>query len=200
MKILTCLKNVLLLPAMISAGSFCVGRGNPPKSQSPKEQSEGYYWYEAVFLHKEDVEAAFRTASDRFPNYEFVPNDFHVTTQFKPNPKHESLYGTAVTVHITGYISGSVQDRKEDLVSENEGFLVEISSADENMQLLLDVCNRIWHITGSYTGAAKYTEHLDFSTARPMDLTLEGVFGMADSSGLVILQSIKQPGISGEEI
>ena len=188
MKIRTCLKKVVLLLAMIAVCCFFVGCGNTTNNLSPMEQAEGYYWYEAVFLQKEDVEAAFRTASAHFPDYEYVPDDFHVTTQFKPEPKHESLYGTTVTVHIIGYTSGAVQIPEEGLISENEGFLVEVSSADEEMQALLDGVNRVWHITGSYSGAAKYTGQLDFSDAMPIDVTIEGVFGMADTAGMVILE------------
>ena len=139
-------------------------------------------------MNKEDVEAAFRTASDHFPNYKYVPDAFHVTVQLKPEPKHESLYGTAVTVHIIGYTSGAVQDPEEDVISENEGFLVEVSSADKDMQALLESINRVWHITGSYSGAAKYTSQLDFSNAVPIDITIEGVFGVADTTGKVILE------------
>ena len=173
---------------MIAVCCFFIGCGSPPKNQSPQEQAEGYYWYEAVILHNEEVEAAFRTASDHFPKYEYVPDAFHVTTKYKPELKHENLYGTAVTVHIIAYTAGAVQAPEEGLISENEGFLVEVSSADEEMQSLLDSCDRIWHITGSYTGAAKYTGQLDFSNAIPIDVTIEGVFGLADSAGKVILE------------
>lgn len=30
------------------------------KHQSPQEQNEGYYWYEAIFLDKEEVVSIFR--------------------------------------------------------------------------------------------------------------------------------------------
>ena len=90
-------------------------------------------------------------------------------------------------MHIIGYTSGTVQDPEEGHISENEGFLIEVSSADEDMQALLDSIDRVWHITGSYSGAAKYTGKLDFSNAVPIDLTIEGVFGMADTKGTVIL-------------
>ena len=160
MKIHTCCKKVLLFLAMIAVCGFFIECGSSSNHLSPLEQEEGYYWYEAIFLQKDDVEAAFRTASDHFPNYEYVPDDFHVTTQFKPDPKHESLYGTAVTVHITGYTTGAVQAPEGDLISENEGFLVEVSSSGQ----------------------------LDFSNAMPIDLTIEGVFGLGDTTGMVILE------------
>ena len=53
---------------------------------------------------------------------------------------------------------------------------------------MLDSYDRNWHITGSYSGAAKYTGRLDFSDAIPIDLTIEGVFGLGDSTGKLILE------------
>lgn len=158
------------------------------KHQSPQEQTEGYYWYEAVFLDAEEVEQVFSMESDDYPNFEFVPESFHVTTQFKPETKNEDLYGTPVTIHIIGYASGSVQDTQENITSNNEGLLVELSSTDEMMQALIDNYDKTYHITGSYSVGAKYTEQLDFSNVTPIDITIEGVFGMADSNGTVILE------------
>ena len=182
-------QNILVFLVMSIVCCSFAGCGNTRNSQSPQEESEGYYWYEAIFLQTEDVEKAFKTVSDQFPLYKYVPDDFHVTTKYKPETKHENLYGTAVTVHITGYVSGMVHDTEEDFVSENEGLLVEVSSTNEEMQALIDSIERTWHITGSYSGAAKYTNYLDFSSAVPMDITIKGVFGMADSEGNVILEA-----------
>ena len=67
MKIHTCCKKVLLFLAMIAVCCFFVGCGSSSNNLSPLEQEEGYYWYEAIFLQKDDVEAAFRTASDHSP-------------------------------------------------------------------------------------------------------------------------------------
>ena len=159
-----------------------------PKHQSPMELAEGYYWYEGFFLDQEDVENAFRTVEENYPKYEYIPDLFHVTTQYKPDPKHESLYGTPVAIHIIGYVSGVVEDLEEDITSDNEGLLVEVTSSDEDMQALIDSIDKVWHITGSYSAAAKYTGHLDFSDAVPSDMTIEGIFGMADSDGKVTLQ------------
>ena len=160
--------------------------GRSEKHQSPQEEALGYYWYEAVFPDRAEIEGIFRTVSDRYPEYEFVPDYFHVTTQYKPEMKHEDLYGSPVTVHIIGYANGSVRDELENVTSDNEGLLVEISSPVKGMQDLIDSCDKIWHITGSYSFAAKYTGQLDFSRLTPLDITVEGVFGMADSDGTVI--------------
>lgn len=158
------------------------------KHQSPQEKAIWYFWYEAVFLDRESVETAFKSVSKNYPKFDFVPRMFHVTTAFKPEPKHEELYGSVVSFHITRYTSSPVSNEKEGVVSENEGFIVEISSSDEKIQDYLDSCKKIWHITGSYTIAAKYTGQLDFSDVTPVDLTLKGVFGLGDSEGKLILE------------
>ena len=64
---------------------------------------------------------------------------------------------------------------------------MEVSSTDEEMQALIDSCDKQLHITGSYSVAAKYTGQLDFSGVTPIEITIEGVFGIADSDGAVIL-------------
>ena len=109
---------------MIAVCCFFVGCGSSSNNLSPLEQEEGYYWYEAIFLQKDDVEEAFRTASDHFPNYEYVPDDFHVTTQFKPDPKHESLYGTAVTVLSPVIPQERYRLRRETLFLRTRAFLL----------------------------------------------------------------------------
>ena len=173
---------IFLTCSILLAFSGC---GRSREHQSPQEKALGYFWYEAVFLDKEDVENAFIEASGSFPKYKFVPYDFHVTTSFKPAPKHAELYGTPVTVHIIRYAYGTIQDVQEKTFSDNEGLLVELSSTDKRMQDLIDSTDKTFHITGSYTGAGKYTEQLDFSDGTPIDITIEGVFGMSDNKGNV---------------
>lgn len=179
----------LLTCSMLWTFSGC---NRTQQHQSPQEKALGYFWYEAVFLDKEEVENVFRMASNKYPEYN-VPGNYHVTTDYMtdsmPEPKNENLYGTPVTVHIIGYASGPVQDLEEDITSYNEGLLVELSSTDERMQDLIDSRDKIWHITGSYSVAAKYTEQLDFSDATPLDITIEGVFGKADHEGNIILDT-----------
>lgn len=156
--------------------------------QSEQELAEGYYWYEAIFLDGEEIQAAFQSVSEDYPKYNVSPLEYHVTTGYKPDLRHEDLYGSPVIIHITGYTYGAVSDTDEDVVSYNEGFIVEVTSPDEKMQELIDSIDRVWHITGSYTYAAKYTGQLDFSDVTPVDLTIKGVFGLADSEGKLILE------------
>ena len=149
--------------------------------QSDAEKARGYYYYEAIFLDKDEVLKAFKQAAPDYPKNALTPPEFHVTTAFKPEEKHMSLYGTKVTVHITGYTSGTV--RRDDGAGEssNEGFLVELSTDNEEMQALIDSYDKVMHITGSYSAEGYYTEFLDWSKMTPMDITLTGTFGGADS-------------------
>lgn len=158
------------------------------RTSKPTVKGLRFFWYEAVFLDKADVENAFVEASSKFPKYMFVPHNFHVTTSFMPEPKHEELYGTPVTVHIVKYTHGTIQDEEENTTSDNEGFLVELSSTDERLQELIDSAGKTFHITGSYTGGGKYTERLDFSDGTPVDITIEGTFGVSDNNGNITLE------------
>ena len=149
--------------------------------QSDAEKARGYYYYEAIFLDKDEVLNAFRQAAPDYPKNDLTPPEFHVTTAFQPEEKHTSLYGTKVTVHIVGYASGTVHRDDGAGESSNEGFLVELSTDNEEMQALLDSYDKVWHITGSYSAEGYYTEFLDWSKTTPMDITVTGTFGGADS-------------------
>ena len=182
-------KCIALVAVLLTAAlCLCLTGCSRPESgvsgqahQSQAEIDEGYYYYESILLDKAEVVKAFRQANRDFPKYRVSPPEFHVTTEFMPAEKHNSLYGTKVTVHIVGYTYGAVYDAEDDVTSKNEGFRVEVSSDDKDMQKLLDGYDKTWHITGSYTEGGKYTEQLDWSKAKPVDITLEGTFGGADS-------------------
>ena len=66
---------------------------------------------------------------------------------------------------------------------------MEVSSEDPEMQELLDSIDKNWHITGSYTTAARYTKYMDFSDADPVDFILKGTFGWCDSDNNLVLES-----------
>ena len=187
MSVPSCLKKATVFILVCSALLTFTVSGRAEKHISPQEEAMGYFRYEAVFLDREEVEEIFQTVSDQYPLYEYTPDHFHVTTQFRPETEHEELYGLPVTVHIIGYAKGSVQDTQEGVTSDNEGLLVEISSTDERLQDLIDSIDRVWHITGSYSGAAMYSKQLDFSHAIPIDITITGIFGMGDSNEAVRL-------------
>ena len=106
--------------------------------QSDAEKARGYYYYEAIFLDKDEVLKAFKQAAPDYPKNDLTPPEFHVTTAFQPEEKHTSLYGTKVTVHIVGYTSGTVHRDDGAGESSNEGFLVELSTDNKEMQDLID--------------------------------------------------------------
>lgn len=153
------------------------------KHKSQEELKEGYYYYEGIFLPADKVIEVFKLVSDEYPRYSVVPDQFHVTTEYLPETTHEELYGTEVTVHITGYKYGTVIDPEDGSSSQNEGFKVEVLSEDSAMQEFLNSIDRNWHITGSYSTAARYTKYMDFSDAVPVDFTITGRFGRGDSDG-----------------
>ena len=161
------------------------------RHKSKEEIEIGYYYFEGIFLSTEEVTKAFRSASDEFPRYPVVPETFHITTEYMPETTHENLYGTEVTVHITGYKYGTSIDETDGSTSENEGFKVEVTSQDPEMQELIDSIHKTWHITGSYTTAARYTKYMDFSDAEPVDFMLTGTFGWSDSDNKLVLTKSK---------
>ena len=67
------------------------------------------------------------------------------------------------------------------------------SSADNlygtEVKELLDSIDKNWHITGSYTTAARYTKYIDFSDAEPVDFKLTGTFRWCDSEENLVLKS-----------
>ena len=51
----------------------------------------------------------------------------------------------------------------------------------DSTPVLIDSYDKVMHITGSYSAEGYYTEFLDWSKMTPMDITLTGTFGGADS-------------------
>lgn len=186
------LRAVLLCLCLSLCGCRSYVGDQSPQEIEHKSQEEldtGYYYYEGIFLPAEEVIQAFKTASDDYPRFSVVPDQFHVTTEYLPETTHDNLYGTEVSVHITGYKYGTSIDPEDGSASQDEGFKVETLSEDSEMQAFLDGIDRNWHITGSYTTAARYTKYMDFSDADPVDFTIIGRFGRCDSEGNLILES-----------
>jgi len=52
--------------------------------QSDAEKARGYYYYEAIFLDKDEVLKAFKQAAPDYPKNALTPPEFHVTTAFQP--------------------------------------------------------------------------------------------------------------------
>lgn len=132
--------------------------------------------YEAFFLDNDEILSRFAEVRGETAPYERVTKDFHVTTSYMPETDCRSLYGREVTIRVTLYQCGVVLDDNGQPTS-NEGFFGSVSSEDAELMAMIDSIDKNWHITGSYQGAAKYTEYLDLTDAKEVDFTVKGVFG-----------------------
>ena len=131
--------------------------------------------YEAVFVDDDEIYSFFTEVRGDAP-YRNVKTEFHITTAFIPEEDARELYGSEITVLITGYIDGEAT-MDDGRTTRNEGFKVELLSSDPEMMEYLDESPIIFHITGSYMDAAKYTGQLDFSEAQPVYFATTGIFG-----------------------
>ncbi len=167
---------VLSAAAFCPALSFAEGAAETKLTETEKEE-EVFLKYEAVFLESDEVNAIFDEVRDGEPPYEIVDKeDFHVTIVYMPETPSDELYGKEVKIKLVGYKAGEVKD-DEGKPTYNEGFKAELYSEDPDMQKFLDTNEKNYHITGSFSDAAKYTGLLDFSDAEPVEYEITGVFG-----------------------
>lgn len=129
-----------------------------------------YYYYIGCFFDKEEEERLLEHRQG--PALERPIGSLHVTVEYLPEHVDTSLFGTEVEVTVTGYGNDG----------RNEGFRVEISSADDEVQSLLDGIE-IPHITLSRAEDAESvdTKNILFEPIEPF--TVKGRFG-AYISGL----------------
>ncbi len=133
--------------------------------------------YEAVFISNEEAIQVFQNIRRETPPYENIPSDYHVTCTFRPETDSHQLYGTDVVIHGYLYKAGETMDGNGDPTG-NEGVLVNMSSANPGFQNYIDnIRDHVWHITGSYAEAPKFTSNLDFSDGTPVNFTITGKFG-----------------------
>lgn len=150
-----------------------------------KENNPEKWYYEAVFLNNDEIRDIFRQMRET-PPFGRETKKYHVTTKFMPEKTHEEWYGESVTVHITSY---KVQEISADdgKMTANEGLKAEMTSGNVKLQEYIDSLNKNFHINGSYRDSAKYTEKVDFSDGRQLDITVTGTFGCGHSDGTVNL-------------
>ena len=145
-----------------------------------------YVVYEAVFMSKEEVIEEFRNLRGETPPYENTPKEYHVTTVFRPTADSWQFYGAEADVHGYCYKAGDAADDDGNLTG-NEGVLVKLSSSNPDFQKYIDnLTEHVWHITGSYEKAAKFTNRLDFSDGTPVSFTIAGKFGAYMSDGTFV--------------
>lgn len=145
------------------------------RTATPVADTKPQVVYEAVFVNDAQVASFFREVRGEAP-YPNEKTEFHVTTAFMPEQDARDLYGSEITVLITGYIDGEAT-MDDGRTTRNEGFKVELLSADPDMTVYLEESPIVFHITGSYKDAAKYTGQLDFSAAQPVSFVTTGFFG-----------------------
>lgn len=168
------------------SGQASSGSGQAQESKESSETQQTILLYEAIFLDNDKVQDLFTQVRGESAPFEKLTTDFHVTTAFKPETAHPEWYGQEVTVHITSYAAQEVTMDDGGLTA-NEGFKVEVSSDNQELNDYLSSLGKNYHITGSYKDAARYTNYIDFSQGQPFEATLTGTFGATFSDGTVKL-------------
>ncbi len=122
------------------------------------------YYYIGCFFDKEEEKRLLEHRQG--PALEHRIGSLHVTVEYLPGQVDTSLFGTEVEAIVTGYGNNG----------RNEGFSVEVSSADEDMQRLLDSIE-LPHITLSRAEDAESvgTKKLRFDPIEPF--SVKGKFG-----------------------
>ena len=131
--------------------------------------------YEAVFLDEEEVQEIFAEIRGN-PEFAKTPRDYHMTTLYYPDEPATDLYGTKVRLHVTGYQSERFLDEKLHITGA-EGLRVQLECDDPEFQEYFSQFNAQWHVTGSYMTEPVYTGLLNYRKAKPIDYTIDGVFG-----------------------
>ena len=122
------------------------------------------YYYIGCFFDKEEEERILDRRQG--PVLEHPIEPLHLTVEYMPEPVDASLFGTVVEVTVTGYGNDG----------RNEGFRVEVCSADADVQRMLDSVE-VPHITLSRAedAASVDTKFLVFDTIEPF--SVKGRFG-----------------------
>ena len=138
-------------------------------------KNHGSWWFEGIFLNHEEIEKLFLEQRPKAP-YENMTKIFHVTVEYMPENEHKQFYGKEVEVHIIAYKDGKVIS-KEGGPTGNEGFKVTLKADDAELQAFLDSIIKNYHVTGSFEDDAVYTNYIDFSDGKKLDVTVRGVYG-----------------------
>ena len=180
------MKRILIVSAAIAAVLVLVCRyySFTPLPREPLDAFDPVYSdardispviYEAVFPDNEEARTIF-TEIRGTPVFAKIPGGFHMTTLFYPKDPVTELYGTNVRLHLTAYQCERFLDKDFHLTG-TEGVKVEFECDDPKLQAYFDQFAHPWHITGSYMTDAVYASVLNFDSGKPIDYTIEGVFG-----------------------
>ncbi len=159
------------------------------ESQSQaQEATETKAVYEAVFLDNAQIGDLFAQARGSNAALAKVPSDYHITTAFQPETAHPEWYGQTVNVHVTTYAMQEVK-MEDGTLTENEGFKVDLTSENEQLNNYLASLNKNFHITGSSKDAPRWTENIDFSQGQTFEANATGTFGAYMTDQTVKLQA-----------
>ena len=179
MAITSAIRYISVMLALLSM--FCGVQTNEGDDAMAKKN---YAVYEAIFLDNNEIANLFTSVRGEEPPYATVTQDYHVTTEFMPAQAHAQWYGEQVKLHITSYAAQDVQ-MEDGQTTSNEGFKVEVTCENAELAAFLESLGKNFHITGSYNDAAKYTEYVDFSQGKPLDIYVTGTFGGFYSDGKI---------------
>ena len=167
--------SVLLILSLVGCGA---------EAETADTAAEATVVYEALFLDNDEITDLFESVRGETAPFENVTQDFHVTTEYMPAEAHPEWYGEEVNIHITAYAVQEIE-MEDGQMTENEGFKVEVSTDNEELEAYLMSLNKNFHITGAYKDGAKYTEYIDFSEGDPMDVYTTATFGGYYTDGTI---------------
>lgn len=182
----TLIKRVLIILAGIAALFILLARifSFSPRQRFLTQTSHPVYSskagsspviYEGVFPDNEEVQKMFEEIRGE-PVFEHVPANYHVTTLYYPKEPRPEFYGMPVKIHVRGYQMERFLGQDFHITGA-EGVSTELEADDPELQNYLDQTRLTWHITASYMTDPSYAEELDYAHAKPVDVTLDGVFG-----------------------
>lgn len=151
----------------------------------------GDYYYTGCFL---DSASSKLIKTKRLGKALSNPNEIlHMTVQFKPEPIDETLFGEKIRIKVVGY----------GIDKENEGFLVEAHSDNQDVQQLIDAIE-IPHITMSIGANGKHrnTRNLQFEKIEPFSVS--GIYGGfvqdTEQTGYLVLGSDNTKLVTSKDI
>lgn len=144
--------------------------------------------YEGVFFKKEDALSLFTVIRGQQPHHPVTPDEYHVTTAYRPEHTMEHFYGQTVAFRVTRYVDAAAEMPAKGKTGYNEGVAVEVLGKGP-LQDYIRGLDKVLHITGSFEkpGDAVLTGALPFEQGMPVDAIITGTFGGYVGEGNILL-------------
>lgn len=144
--------------------------------------------YEGVFFDKEDALSLFTCIRGVNPAHPVTPDEYHVTTAYRPEQTMEQFYGQTVAFRVIRYVDAPAEMPEKGKSGHNEGVAVEVLGKGL-LQDYIRSLDKVLHITGSFEkpGDAVLTGALPFEQGMTVDAIITGTFGGYVGEGNVIL-------------